>query len=52
MTGEWQEIAEFINRVGFPIGVVVWMLWERHVMFKELKEEFFKLRQAIRENMQ
>ena len=42
-----EQITQIISNVGFPVAVVIWMMYERHIIFKELKEELAKVRQVL-----
>jgi len=46
---EVETIQQVISNVGFPIFVAVFMLWERHQLFRELKEELARIRQIMSE---
>ena len=48
MGAEWVDVAtRFIQQVGFPIFVAVFLLWDRHNMLVELKDELGQLRAVL-----
>ena len=41
--------AGFIRETGFPIFVAGFLLWDRHKLISELKEEIARFRQLLQE---
>ena len=41
--------ADFIRETGFPIFVAGFLLWDRHKLISELKEEMAQFRQLLQQ---
>jgi len=43
------ELLDLIQRIGFPIAIAVWLLYERHKNIKENTMALHELRDMIKE---